>query len=189
MFRTFTKGASPNDGFSLLELACAVVVLGILATLALPWFGQMRAKAETLKCAKNLKGLGGGAAAYLDEHQQWPQIATESGAPAPQAASSPDSPAAQWIAALAPYGVSPGMWRCPSTERQMKNKGTPQALKFTRIDYSPTRFAPTPIAPWEFPTHPWFVERGSLGHGKGPLIYLTDGRVVTFEDLFKAASP
>jgi prepilin-type N-terminal cleavage/methylation domain-containing protein len=176
------------SGYTLLELACAIVVIGILATLALPWFGQLRAKADLLKCATNLKALGRGAAAYLDEYQKWPQIRAESGTPSLASSSTPDSPSAQWIAALSPYGLSAQSWRCPTTERQIRRAGGSRALEMTRIDYSPTRFAPSPQAPWEYSTHPWFVERGSV-HGKGPLIYLADGRVLTFEDLFSASQP
>jgi type II secretory pathway pseudopilin PulG len=171
-----------------LEILCALVVVGILATLAVPWYSQIRARAEALKCASNLKALGGGAAAYLADNQKWPQIQAESGIPSLQSASQPDSPTSQWIAALAPYGVTARMWRCPTTERRIRQLGSAKATEHNRIDYSPTRFEPTPMAPWEYPTHPWFVERGSA-HGKGPLIYLGDGRVVTFQDLFSKSAP
>lgn len=175
-------------GYTLLELACAIVVIGILVTLAIPWYGQLRAKADTLKCSGNLKALGRGAAAYLDEHQRWPQIQAESGTPSLQASSRADSPSAQWIAVLSPYGIISQTWRCPTLERQLRRTGGNKVLEYTRIDYSPTRFSPGPTAPWEYPNHPWFVERGSA-HGRGPLIYLTDGRVVTFQDLFSVSAP
>lgn len=175
-------------GYTLLEAACACVVMGILATLAIPWFGQLRDKADTLKCSGNLKALGRGAAAYLDEHQHWPQIRSESGTPSLQSSAKADSPSSQWIAVLSPYGITSQTWRCPTTERQIRRMGGSKALEYTRTDYSPTRFPPSPTAPWEYLTHPWFVERGS-SHGRGPLIYLADGRVVTFQDLYSVMAP
>lgn len=181
-------GVKRDHGYTALELVCGIVVLGILFTLAAPWFVEVRNKADALKCATNLKTLGNGVAAYLTEHQSWPQIMAESGTPTLQSSSRPDSPSSQWIAALAPYGVSVQTWRCPSLERQIRRLGSSKSLELTRIDYSPTRFEPHPQSPWEYPTHPWFVERGSL-HGKGPLMYLADGRVVTFQDLFSSQNP
>ena len=172
-------------GFTLLELLSALAVLGILITLAAPMAGRFRARAQSLQCASNLKGLGAGVGAYLTEHNNcWPQIFAEktqspSGGESPQTAT-----ARQWILALSPYGTTEKTWRCPTIEAKIASDGTSIALQRQRIDYVPTPFGPEPGSAHQWPNHPWFTER-SPNHGLGPKFLLTNGRVVSMEDLLK----
>jgi hypothetical protein len=84
---------------------------------------------------------------------------------------------------LAPYGISESNWRCPSIESQMRATGKKEAMKIKRLDYAPTAFGSDPDAPRRWPKHPWLVERGAP-HGIGPWILLSDGSIITFEDIF-----
>jgi prepilin-type N-terminal cleavage/methylation domain-containing protein len=175
-----------QSGFSLLELLTALAVLAILATLTAPLAGWFRARAQGLKCAANLKGLGLGVSAYMQEHDdRWPQIALN----ASESPGKTDDPkqtasAQKWIAALAPYGITENTWRCPTVEANIKARGRPEAIQMKRIDYAPTQFGPEPGSARQWPTHPWFIER-SPNHGSGPKILLTNGRVVDMEELLR----
>ena len=173
-------------GFTLLELLCALAVLAILVTLAAPLAGRFRTRTQGLQCAANLKGLGVGAAAYLTDHNDiWPQIASDTSlSPAAGKQSGESQSAARWIEALAPYGIAEKTWRCPAIEAKIATHGKSEALKMKRLDYLPTQFGPQPGSARLWPSHPWFIER-SPNHGLGPKILLTDGRVVSMEDLLK----
>lgn len=174
------------DGFSLLELLCALAVLGILLTLAAPMAGRFRTRAQGLQCAANLKGLGAGVAAYMAEHNDcWPQIVVQKRQnPSPDAESAPTAAARQWIAALSAYGIAEKTWRCPTMDAKIATHGTPAARQLQRLDYLPTPFGPESGSARQWPSHPWFTER-SPNHGLGPKLLLTNGRVVSMEDLLK----
>ena len=58
-----------KTGFTLLEIAGVIVILGILATLGMPLMSKFRARAEGLQCAANLTALGLGASSYLEDHK------------------------------------------------------------------------------------------------------------------------
>jgi len=178
-----------SRGFTLLEIATTMVVLGILATMSFPVIKGFRERAEGLKCMGNLKGLGLGAQAYIVDHRCWPQINTEK-KDADAASTDPLSDASQelakkWIAALAPYGIDEKTWRCPSVEKQIKIQGKKEALDKKRIDYVPTTFDTNPDSPTRWPKHPWFIERGAL-HGSGPNLLFADGSVSNVAELVKA---
>ena len=170
----------PKAGFTVLEIMASVAVLAILASIAMPMYSNFQGKAQRLKCAENIKSLGLGLSSYLEDHRQWPQIASSPSASGP-AAASPE--AARWIQVLSPYGISERNWRCPTIESQVRQQRNPKALEAKRIDYTPTTFPADPAAPRQWPRHPWLVERGAP-HGTGPLILLGDGSLVTFEDIF-----
>ena len=175
-----------TTGFTLLELVCALAVLAILATLGAPLAGRFRDRAHGLRCSANLKGLGAAAAAYMTDHNVcWPQIASGTSPSSTAGRQSGESQnAAPWIAALAPYGVAEKTWRCPTIEAKIATHGKSEALKMKRLDYVPTQFGSQPGSARLWPTHPWFIER-SPNHGLGPKILLTNGRVVSMEDLLK----
>jgi len=176
-----------TSGFTLLEIASVMVILGILATMAVPMYSNFRTSAEGRQCEANLKGLGIGMNAYLADHGAWPQISTNS--PAPQAVGDgsgdpqASSPAAQWIAALASYGISEKTWHCPTVDRHIVLAGNADVHKYKRIDYLPTNFG-AQDNPRQWPEHPWFIEQGST-HGGGPNLLLTDGTVTNVDKLFQ----
>ncbi len=159
----------------------AMLVMSILAVIAAPIYSNFQAKAQRLKCGENLKSIGLGISAYLADHQKWPQIAAEASRTEASRSDSPE--AVQWINILNPYGIPEANWRCPTIESQIRGSGNKNALTTKRIDYAPTSFSSDPDAPRKWPKHPWLVERGAP-HGTGPWILLSDGSLVTFEDMF-----
>lgn len=177
---------SRSLGFTLLELLCVVAVLSILATLCVPLASHFRARTQGLQCVSNLKGLGAGTAAYLNDHNNcWPQIVgANSVGPSPTEGQQEDTAAAQWIGALSPYGITEKTWRCPTIEGKIGVNGTPEALKRKRLDYVPTQFDKEPGAALQWSTHPWFIER-TPNHGLGPNLLQASGRVVSMEELLK----
>jgi type II secretory pathway pseudopilin PulG len=166
--------------FTLLEVLASLLVFVILASLVFPLYSNFQSKARRLKCRENIQSVGLGISSYLADHHKWPQIQVESSRVSAKADS---SEASQWIGLLTPYGIQESNWRCPSIESQMRGSGKKDALKIKRIDYAPTAFSPDPDAPRRWPKHPWLVERGAP-HGIGPWILLSDGSIITFEDMF-----
>lgn len=194
--RSFPKKPhSGRRGFTLIELLCAIVVLAILATLSFPLLGSFKERTRSFSCQSNLKGLGAGSAAYMTDHgNRWPQIsapeASSTGVSSSGSGSDPagvavaTSFASQWIAALAPYGISDKTWRCPSIEAKISSSSGPSGLQAKRLDYVPTSFDSSPGSAYQWPGHPWFIERGPT-HGSGPNLLLTNGRVVSMQQLVK----
>ena len=178
-------------GFTLLEIASVIVVIGILASLVYPVFKGFRGRAEALQCAANLKALGVAVHAYMADHQdKWPQIERPEKRDGGNVESSPVSSAAsqvaeQWMAVLAPYGISEKTWHCPSVERQIRQQAKKGAASIKRIDYTPTIFDAKPGSATQWAKHPWFVERGAL-HATGPNVLFTDGSVSNLSELAKA---
>lgn len=176
-------------GFTLLEIASVMVILGILGSLCMPLVKGFKGRAEGLKCASNMKGLGVGVQAYMADYGHWPQIAnTERGrglksAPVSEAT---QNFAKQWIETLKPYGIAEATWHCPSVERQIRQQGKKEAVSASRIDYTPTVFDSKQDSPTRWPKHPWFVERGAL-HGTGPNVLFADGSVSNLGELMKWA--
>jgi prepilin-type processing-associated H-X9-DG protein len=172
----------------LLELVGVLLILGILTTLLAPLYKSYRLRAESLHCVSNLKALGLGVQAYMEDHRSWPQIAPERAGGkqgrTPQISADDNSHAGKWIAALKPYGISPKIWRCPSIERTIKAEGKPEALNMNRVDYVATTFDSRPESPRQYPKHPWFMERGNL-HPTGPNILFADGSVANPTELLK----
>lgn len=160
-------------GFTLLELLSAIVVLAILVTLLLPAAEGLRGKAERAGCNSNLRGLYAAANAYMQDKQQWPQVSMKE-------IRSP-SFALAWIKAFEPYQITRKNWVCPGIQRQMKNPDLYDD-KNARVDYTGTPFGTNSRAPFRWPTHPWFIERGDM-HGDGNLILFTNGSIKSLTEV------
>ena len=183
------RTAVRSGGFTILEIATVMVILGILSTLIFPVVKGFSERAAALKCMEHLKALGLGTQAYIVDHRCWPQISPEKQETG-ESDAAPLSNSAQvfaekWIAALAPYAIAEKTWRCPSVERQIKLQGKKEALDKKRIDYIPTSFDTNPESPTQWPKHPWFIERGSL-HGNGQNLLFADGSISNMAELVKA---
>jgi len=175
-------------GFTLLEIAGVIVILGILATLGMPLMAKFRARADAVQCASNLTALGLGVSSYMEDHKSWPQIARApktGGEQSSMLSAGAQAYASQWIETLEVYGISEKVWHCPSVEKQIRQNADPSVLKKKRIDYNPTIFDTRPESPRQWPKHPWFIERSSL-HPDGPNILFADGSVATFNQVVKS---
>ena len=151
-----------------------IVISLILFVLLTPGFGRLRERARSIKCAGNLKNLFVAANGYIQDNNQWPQIIGM------DVASEPFADA--WLEKLKPYNISKQNWFCPTIEAEL---GTNNKMPF-RLDYIPTPFGAKPIAPYLWPNHPWFAERGSV-HGNGNLIILTNGSVKALNEITGAS--
>lgn len=161
--------------FSLMELMTVIVIIALLVVLLLPAVNMVRERTDKARCMGNLRNLYYGANAYVQDKGSWPQIN-----PGLMKTNSTQY-AAQWIAAIEPYGIVRGIWICPTLQRDL---GSPDYTKpqNVRTDYFATPFDAKRMTPYQWPTQPWFIERGDV-HGNGNLLIFTDGRVVALKDL------
>ena len=79
-----------KSAFTLIELLVVISIIAILASIALPVFGKVMERSRATSCASNLKQLGLGVAAYLNDNDEqifkdppatganpWPQVLQE----------------------------------------------------------------------------------------------------------------
>jgi len=148
----------------------AIVIMLILATLSISACGYLLGRADRAGCISNLQNLYTAGSAYMVDHDNiWPQISNSQVA---------DPAYAQaWIATYAPYSLSAVNWICPTTQRTNGNQNylNPQ---MARVDYIGTSFSPQKYSAYQWPTQPWFSERGA-GHGDGPLLLFTNGQILS----------
>lgn len=164
-----------------MELMTVMVILSILMVLLLKLTDTMRARAEKASCAANLRHLYAGAAGYVMDRGQWPQV------PGELVRKDSKEYAKQWINALAPYGISQQNWLCPTQHRSLN---APDMTKDEnrRLDYNATPFDAKPNTPYLWPKQPWFVEHAS-SHDGGPLLILTDGKIITLREAIGPRGP
>lgn len=151
-----------------MELAIAVVVVGILSVLVLAGVSKLRARAQRIKCSNNLRNLAVAGNLYIQQHDSWPQVRRSSDGDATEYARA-------WIAALEPFGATRNTWICPRIQNLLQNPDYSQPEN-ARVDYVATPFDDKPMSPKEWPRQPWFVEAGDV-HGNGNLIIFTDGSI------------
>jgi type II secretory pathway pseudopilin PulG len=161
---------SKPAAFSLLELATAIIILAILATLLIPVISTLRARAQRAQCAGNLRNLYVAANLYIQEKGSWPQIRL-----AADDDSAPQNYAQQWIEALKPFGATEKTWICPTVQNSLQNPDYLQPEN-VRTDYFAMPFDDKPASPHQWPRQPWFAEVGDV-HGNGNLIVFTDGSI------------
>jgi prepilin-type N-terminal cleavage/methylation domain-containing protein len=155
--------------FTLLELGIVIVIIGILATMLLPVYAGMRARAQRVQCVANLRNLYLAADLYLQRNGSWPQIARTGGN------SGGTDFANAWIDALAPFGPTRRTWICPTEEELLHSPDYSQPND-ARLDYIPMSFDAKPTTPHQWPHQPWFIEAANV-HGNGNLIIFTDGSI------------
>lgn len=177
----FVRATHPKPrGFTVLELASVVVIIAILVALTLPILAKMRARAQRVECAANLRNLSVAANGYLQDNGMWPQI------PVGDASTPREEFAEAWIDALSPFGATRDVWICPTIQNLLQNPdySTPDTA---RIDYIATPFDDKPTSPREWPRQPWFVETGDV-HGNGNLIIFTDGSISDLKSILSNTS-
>lgn len=171
-----------SGGFTLLEVLIAIFIIAILLVLLLPAYSKLKARAQRVQCAANLRSLSVAAEQSLQQNGMWPQI--------PLGGSDDSSAhdfAVAWIAALKPFGILEKTWICPTIQNSLGNPDY-VAAENVRIDYMPMNFDDKPTTPHQWPRQPWFMETGDV-HGHGPLIIFTDGSISDLKSLLASPTP
>jgi type II secretory pathway pseudopilin PulG len=161
------------NGFTVLEICSALVIIMILVTLLIPAYAQVRARMDKVSCMNNLRQLYVGANSYVQEYGNWPQVN-------PALLSSTSNPYNSyyeaWVQDFMPFGVGRGTWICPTTERDLGGPDYTQPANY-RTDYIAMPFDINHLTPYRWPTYPWFVERGNV-HGNGNLMIQSNGAII-----------
>jgi prepilin-type N-terminal cleavage/methylation domain-containing protein len=161
------------SGFTILEIASVVAILGILAALFFAVSDRLPMRAEAAKCMANMRSIQISLAAYLQDKGQWPQE------PADQLGSNEDAYEDWWISELKPYGIAESTWMCPTIKRLVTNKSPKGRPK---VHYTPTMFDKHPATPYRWSTQPWLIEIGNM-HGQGALICYPDGSIKAMDEV------
>jgi len=164
--------------FTVLELLVVIAIIAVLAAVTVPVLHSVRARAQRVQCVGNLRNLHVAAAQYVQDNNQWPQIAGDSD-------DDDTSYAEAWIAALAPYGLIKKAWICPTIENALHNVDYSSPGN-ERVDYFGMPFDDKPMTPYQWPRQPWFVEAVDV-HGHGQLIIFTDGSVSDLKTVLAAS--
>jgi prepilin-type N-terminal cleavage/methylation domain-containing protein len=170
-------------GFTLLEVFVVIVIIAILATLLLPVFSKMRARAQRVQCMANLRSLYVAAESYVQQNGSWPQIPIVSD----DSDASEQDYANAWIVALTPFGPTQKTWICPTIQELLQNPDLSKPEN-VRVDYVATSFDDKPPTPHQWAKQPWFAETGDV-HGNGNLIIFTDGSISDLKTVAGHASP
>jgi len=156
------------------------VVIAILAALLVPVVSTLRARAQRVRCTANLRNLYIAAESYVQQNGSWPQIGEDESDLGGHAF------AADWIAALAPFGPSQKTWVCPTIQELLQSPDLSKPEN-VRVDYIATPFDDKPTTPHQWPTQPWFVEIADV-HGHGNLIVFTDGSISDLKTVIRKQS-
>ena len=155
-------------GFSLLEALIVIVIVALLATLSIPFYGSLRQKAGLAGCLSNMRIVGLGLNGYMQENNMvWPQIP-------PAGFGSDEQRSLWWEGQLKPFGVDQKHWICP-------NDVTPQNSQLNNTDFvssymvCPFDELPNTAFRWK---QPWVIERsGAHGPTRGANILMPDGTI------------
>jgi type II secretory pathway pseudopilin PulG len=154
-----------------MELVTAIIIVSILSLMVYSAYSVLAAKAARGRCETNLRSLYTAAQSYVIDHNQWPQVVVTD---------IEDSTYAEdWINALSPYKLGQENWICPTVQKVL---GNPSLKDDLRIDYIPAPFDAKPNTPYQYPNHPWFMERGDM-HGTGNLLIFTNGNIRSLDEV------
>ncbi len=96
-----------NSGFSLVELAIVMGIIGLLAVVATPSIGAMIERGNSARCAANLRNIGVAVQQYIaDNDYRFPPIETD-----PPSLGNEGRTA---LETLEPYGITKAVLTCPS---------------------------------------------------------------------------
>lgn len=103
--------------FTLVELLIVIAAIAVLAGIGTPLARSMIAKSREASCLNNLRSLGAGLEAYLQEHGQiLPDLA------AGRASKTEDVPVLE--TALLPYLENPESFKCPQDSKEYEKSGS-----------------------------------------------------------------
>jgi prepilin-type N-terminal cleavage/methylation domain-containing protein/prepilin-type processing-associated H-X9-DG protein len=107
-----TNSTRRQAGFTLIELLCVITIIAILASLIIPAIGTVSQRADSIKCANNLRTVGQAVQLYLGDHSQnFPMINPASGT---LIYSSTTPGVTDMVTAFSPYGVTSSTLQCPT---------------------------------------------------------------------------
>ena len=136
-------------------------IVAIFAILLIGGYSMWYARAQRIQCTANLRSLYLATEHYIQQNESWPQIGHD-------VDTTDEQFAAQWIAALEPFGITRKTWICPTMQNFMGSPG-PSASRWPKPRY-------------QWPQAPWFAEVGDV-HGNGNLIIFTDGSITDLKTL------
>ena len=114
-----------SAGFTLIELLVVIGIIGVLAGLLLPALAYGRFRSKVTVCTGNFRQWGIACATYAtdDRHGRLPsfELPTATSKLAHYGSLEPWFVAIPMITNMAPYGVTPRMWFCPTRERSWQN--------------------------------------------------------------------
>lgn len=156
------------SAFTLIELLCVITIIAILASLLMPAVGTIQQRADSIKCASNLRAIGTACQLYLQDHNfVYPCIE-----PLPKGAGStvypPDFQPTPYLCmggtggAFGAYGITPQMTQCPSDMKSPNPPGCSYTLYGSSYDWRPTLDDETQNQPLIY-TRRFFATSGSSG--------------------------
>jgi prepilin-type N-terminal cleavage/methylation domain-containing protein len=161
---------SKKTGFTIVEVLISISIVSILITLVFYGYEPILNKAQSVLCMSQMRSIHAALAANLADKGTWPQ---------PPENSDANEQAAWWMDQLAPYGISPKTWICPTAK---KLTGIQQSSEIPKSTYAVSLFDKGPAAPYRWPTQPWLVE-GAGDHPNGPHICFPDGSIQSLNRL------
>jgi len=160
-------GSRWGRGVTVVELLVAVVIVGVLASVAVIGFGRYKERSEKLVCIANMKSLHLALSSYTQEHDfKWPQ-------PPEVILDREETLSRWWQESLNPYGMERKAWLCPTDVRL---EGGDTAISEWYSSYIPTQFGPQRHQAFRFPNQPWAIERGVF-HEEGLHVLYQSGEV------------
>jgi type II secretory pathway pseudopilin PulG len=164
------RNSQVPGGFTVIEVLAVVLLVLILAVFIAPNYRPLLERAQGVVCASQMRSIRLAMDGYLNDHGQvWPQ------SPSPQ-----DLRAWSdfWLSTLAPYGITPATWQCPTIKGLLREAGD----EGPSLHYTPAFFDSTPGIARRWVTQPWLVEIANA-HGQGALVCFPDGSVKSFNQI------
>ncbi len=101
--------------FTLIELLIAIFIIGVLITLVAPQIQGVRERAQSAKCANNLRQIGVAVISYATDHDnRFPAVESMPGDEVYDSSVGGGEPPKPIYETLSPYGVTKAVLQCPN---------------------------------------------------------------------------